>query len=355
MDSSNRGIGVMSGTSLDGLDFAFCDFENAKSFRLLSFCHIPYPENIVQSLKKAPKMSGLDLLIAERDYSSFVSEQLLNFMASLDASPHFIACHGHTIFHQPEANFTYQMLNGNILAAETGLPCICDFRRLDVALGGQGAPLVPVGDKILFSDYDACLNLGGFANASLKNPSGQYEAFDICPVNILMNSLSEKLDMPFDKDGVSARKGQVITPVLKRLNDLPFYAISGPKSLGREWVESEIMPVLESISNVYDALRTWVEHAAMQIGGSLYKVPENGRVLCTGGGCHNAFLIERIQSHTLATLIIPEPEIVDYKEAIVFALLGKLRLDGTTNVYGRITGSGRDSSSGCIYLPPVKN
>ncbi len=355
MYSSKRGIGVMSGTSLDGLDFAFCDFENEKSFELLSFSHIPYPENMVNSLKLAPEMSGLELLKAERDYSDFVANELLIFIASLELSPEFIACHGHTIFHQPETHFTYQMLNGNILAAKTQLPCICDFRRLDVALGGQGAPLVPIGDEILFSGYAACLNIGGFANVSMKKSPGNYDAFDICPVNIVMNGLAEKLNMAYDKDGEEARKGEVVPSVMDRLNELPFYNISGPKSLGREWVESEITPMLHSISNTHDALRTWVEHAAIQIGRALSSVSQSGNTLCTGGGCHNKFLVERIQTHTSRDLIIPEPEIIDYKEAIVFALLGKLRLDGRCNVYGNITGSGKDSISGCVYLSPVKN
>ncbi|MCA1764534.1 MAG: anhydro-N-acetylmuramic acid kinase, partial [Flavobacteriales bacterium] len=350
-----RGIGVMSGTSLDGLDFAFCNFEATAEFKLLAFCHFPYPDEILKLLKIAPEVTGIELLKTEQVYSNFVAQKLVKFMKSLEHLPQFIACHGHTVFHQPESNFTFQMLNGNIVAAETGIPCIADFRRLDVALGGQGAPLVPVGDQILFSSYDACLNLGGFANASVKNSKGTYAAFDICPVNIAMNALAEKLGMSYDKDGIEAGKGQIVQSVLNQLNDLPFYALSGPKSLGREWLEREVSPLLDLISDERDALRTWVEHASVQIGRALKDVPERGKILCTGGGCHNTFLMKRIQEYTRAPVVIPKPEIVDFKEAIVFALLGKLRLEKKVNIYGHITGSHRNSISGCVYLPPVEN
>lgn len=255
-----------------------------------------------------------------------------------------VASHGHTIFHAPHLGMTLQIGHPAGIAAVMNCPVVADFRSVDVVLGGQGAPLVPVGDHLLFPAYDACLNLGGIANVSLEQAS---IAFDICPVNTILNYLSQQLGLDYDPEGENAARGVLDKQVLRSMNGLDYYKKSPPKSLGMEWVEKEIFPLLIDLS-VADALRTSVEHLAYQIGKNL---PAGQRILVTGGGAHNVFLMDRIRALSESKIIVPTKEIVDFKEALIFAFLGVLRWRKEVNTRCLVTGATRDSIGGCVYLP----
>ncbi|NEW80658.1 MAG: anhydro-N-acetylmuramic acid kinase, partial [Gelidibacter sp.] len=260
----------------------------------------------------------------------------------------FIASHGHTIFHNPEKHYTLQIGNGPQITSITGIKTICNFRVQDVALGGQGAPLVPVGDELLFSEYDYCLNLGGFSNISFRK-NHQRIAFDICPVNIVLNHYVAALNLEYDDRGTMASEGNIENNLLRELNSLAFYNDAKPKSLGYEFVVATIFPIIDKYNlSLKNILSTFVEHIAIQISKKIDS--DSGKtMLVTGGGAFNTFLIERLQSHTKTQLIIPQETIINYKEALVFALLGFLKDENKINCLKSVTGASKDHSSGIIF------
>ena len=274
---------------------------------------------------------------------------VLNFIAKYQISEiDFIASHGHTILHKPNEGYTLQIGNGEIISKKTNQKVICDFRTQDVQFGGQGAPLVPIGDALLFSQYDACLNLGGFANVSYESDDKRI-AFDICPVNIVLNHYVRKTGFDYDDKGKIASNGSVNHELLNCLNELHFYKKEAPKSLGLEWVQEQIFPLIDSFElPIAIVLRTFVEHIAIQIAISL-----NGRkyVLVTGGGFFNLFLMNRISFLSVAIIIVPSEEVINYKEALIFAFLGLLRVDNQVNCLSSVTGASKDHSSGQIFIP----
>lgn len=346
-------LGVMSGTSMDGIDIAYVTLtkEHKWEFLINSAETVPYSqawkERLSQGIDLDPdKLQVLD--IAYTDYLSGVISAFINKHKpdSLDA----ICSHGHTIKHEPQNGLTLQIGNLPRLAELTGHTVVCDFRVQDVALGGQGAPLVPVGDELLFSEYKFCLNLGGFANVSTSG-DGNRIAYDICAVNTVLNHYAEKLGMDFDKDGEVARQGRLNPGLLEKLEALPFYKTSPPKSLGIEYVNKEILPLINSLEkDIPSVLRTYTQHVALQISNELGN-DASAEVLVTGGGCLNTFLIQQVKKMTLTNLVIPSLEIVNFKEALIFAFLGVLKLRGEINVYSSVTGAENDHSSGEIYLP----
>ncbi|SHE93100.1 anhydro-N-acetylmuramic acid kinase [Mariniphaga anaerophila] len=342
-------IGTMSGTSLDGLDLAAIEFrrtENCWKFNVVAAETVNYSEEWEEKLRTAPVFSGEKLIELHNLYGQFTGRQINRFVRKHQLSPDLIASHGHTIFHQPEKGFTFQAGNGANIAVETGITTAADFRTGDVALGGQGAPLVPVGDRLLFAEYESCLNLGGFANISFEQNRKRI-AFDICPVNFILNDLAQKLGKPFDKNGDLARTGTVNDQLLEKLNGLNFYRQSPPKSLGREWTDEYFMPIVSSCDlSVHDKLATVCEHIAVQIARAM---PTKGKTLITGGGAFNTFLIEKFRKHLKSEIVIPTAEIINYKEALVFAFLGLLRFRNEINCYASVTGAKRDSSSGVIF------
>lgn len=352
MDKYNA-IGLMSGTSLDGLDIAACEFilSNGKwSFKILS-CHTyPYSPEWKSKLADLPSADALTLSYYNVEYGHLLGRLTRSFLNKTDFMPDLIASHGHTIFHQPANGFTLQIGSGSAIAAETGLPVVCDFRSADVALGGQGAPLVPVGDRLLFAEFDACLNLGGFANVSME-VDGERIAFDICPVNIVLNRIASRLGMEFDKDGIIARSGNVDFDLLEQFDNLGYYKQKWPKSLGREWLEQEFLPMANSYTGpVANLMRTVCEHVAAQVKRSV-PIQRDLKVMVTGGGAHNLFLMERIRDKSNQNWIVPQNEWIDYKEALVFAFLGVLRWRNEPNVLRSVTGSRINHSGGAIYYP----
>ncbi len=341
----------MSGTSLDGVDVANCEFfkEDKKwQFKIFAAETIVYSNFWKQKLKTAHQISGFDLSMLHVEFGNYLGVIVNEFIKRNGCQPEFIASHGHTVFHQPEKGMTLQIGDGSAIVAKTGIDVINDFRTLDVALGGQGAPLVPVGDQEIFADYEFCLNLGGFANISFQDKNKRI-AFDICPANIALNHFANKAGFDFDKDGNLAKDGKVNGVLLKSLNRLPFYYKKPPKSLGREWLGKEFMPVLSN-SNllVPDILSTLTEHIAMQTAMAVWDRP-TGKMLVTGGGAQNCFLIERLRYHSLHQIVIPDEKCIHFKEALVFAFLGVLRLMGESNCLCSVTGARHDCCSGTIY------
>ena len=351
-----RVIGLMSGTSLDGLDICFSGFTLADGkwkYEILSACTIPYPDQWRLRLIESMKLDAAGLVKLDHQYGLWLAEKVLEFLRSIGVSREdvdLVASHGHTIFHEPDQGITYQLGCGPELMTQTGIPVVTDFRRQDIILGGQGAPLVPIGDQLLFSEYDACLNLGGFANISF-NKDGRRLAFDICPVNIVMNELARELGEEYDRDGHMAASGELDMNLLGRLDRLEFYTKKAPKSLGAEWVEENITPILgDTRGSIPDQLRTVVEHIARQVSAIL-NLEDLTNCLVTGGGALNSFLVSRIREMTECKIEIPEKATLEFKEAVIFAFLGILRLRGETNALSSVTGASHSHSSGIIYLP----
>ncbi len=343
-------IGVMSGTSLDGLDMALCSFEydgERWHFSIEKSATMAYSEEWKEKLGNAQKLSAYQFVELHRKYGCYIGKELMKF--GIEGAD-FIASHGHTVFHEPHNNVTFQVGCGAQIAAITGLKVVSDFRTLDIALGGQGAPLVPIGDALLFENYDACINLGGFANISYQQKDIRM-AYDICPVNIVLNELCETyFNQSYDKEGELGRKGKVNQDLLKRLNAIGFYQEKAPKSLAREWVELHVHPILGDYKTLseMDVLATCYAHISDQIV-AIINNNNLSKVLFTGGGAFNSFLMALIKEQTEAQITIPDKEIIDFKEALIFAFLGVLQQRGEVNCVKSVTGALRDNIGGSVF------
>lgn len=348
-----RVIGLMSGTSQDGLDIAFCTISvknNKWSYIINKAYTIKYNAKLKHKLSALETASASDLAAAHMEFGEYMGLQVNKFIKKYKIKPDFIASHGHTIFHRPDKGFTFQLGAGASIAATCNMQVVADFRSLDVALGGQGAPLVPIGDRLLFTDYDYCLNLGGFANVSYEKLNKRL-AFDICPVNIVLNQYAEMLGMEYDAGGDLSRKGTVNEKLLNELNSLAFYKTKKgkPKSLGKEWVIEFVMPLFKKHAIAEnDILRTFTEHIAWQIAAALNN-KTSSKVLVTGGGAYNKFLLERIKAKSRCKFILPGDVLINYKEALIFALLGVLKVRNEINTLRSVTGASSDSSGGAVY------
>lgn len=344
-------IGLMSGTSLDGVDLIYTTFTFSKKYNYK--VHLAktynYTDEWRAKLSNAYEQSKQEIELLHQEYGVFLGSLINEFIDEFSIHEiDFIASHGHTIFHRPQEQYTLQIGDGQLIANKTSLKVVCDFRTQDVMLGGQGAPLVPIGDLFLFSEYDYCLNLGGFANISYQEKDVR-KAFDICPVNVVLNYYAQKLGKPFDENGTIAASGIIYNELLNELNMLPFYVGKTPKSLGVEFVKSTILPILNKYSlPEADVLKTFVEHIAINIST---KVKPNKKILITGGGTYNNYLIERIKLHTGCDCVIPSKELIDFKEALIFAFLGVRRLENKYNCLKSVTGASKDHSSGVIFIP----
>jgi anhydro-N-acetylmuramic acid kinase len=353
-------IGLMSGTSLDGLDIAYVTFHRNDKIQFeLHYCEtIRYSNEWKNKLANAFYSDPEELKKLDAEYGIWLGNTVLHFIKAHQISPDLIASHGHTIFHKPKEKYTLQIGSGKMIHELTQVPVVNNFRAQDVALGGQGAPLVPIGDELLFSEYDFCLNHGGFANASWK-AHGKRLACDIGVCNILLNQICQSISLEYDKDGKLASSGKVILELLNTWNEFEFYKLPPPKSLGREWYEANFLNDIQNPTyTINDLLATATEHVAIQIHKFLTKITDDlnsgnssFNVLSTGGGAHNSYLIKKLQEYGSEKIryVIPEKNIVDFKEAIVFALLGYLRWQNEINVLASVTGAENDHSSGEIF------
>jgi len=343
------GLGLMSGTSLDGLDICLAEYTLPEpGYQIISACTLPYSDEWKKKLRNSIHLSGEELFRLDIEFGHFIGKAVNEFIETHQISPpDFIASHGHTVFHNPGSGYTLQIGNGQVIHKQTGIRTVYDFRLQDVILGGQGAPLVPIGDEQLFAAYDACLNLGGFSNISFSK-DGERIAFDICPVNIVLNMLAEKSGKKYDEYGEIARSNKVNMMLLEKLDGLDFYNQSPPKSLGWEWCIANIFPLLETSGlESGDLLSTFTEHISNQIS-QIVNVHQFANVLLTGGGAYNLFLIEQLSDKTSAEIILPAKEIIEYKEALIFGWMGLLRIENRTNVLRSVTGADKNHSAGLI-------
>lgn len=349
-------IGLMSGTSLDGLDMVFVRFSHDInwSFEIIEYDSLQYDTELYSKLKRAHDLNGLELKTLDINFGKWIGQRVQEFINSKDMVPELIVSHGHTIFHQPDSGLTLQIGDGYQIMLQTGIKTVCDLRSLDIALGGQGAPLVPLGDKLLFPDYDLCLNLGGFSNISF-DIKGDRIAYDICPVNTVLNELASRMGLTFDHGGEIARRGNVNVKLLQTLNSLSYYSKPPPKSLGVEWAYEYIFPLLHH-DTLENLLNTFNHHIAGQIAHSIevnYALSKTimTKMLVTGGGAKNDYLLDLLRKKTKNKLkiIVPDNPLIDFKEAIIFAFLGLLRVKGKINTLKTVTGAKMDSSGGLIY------
>lgn len=347
-----RVVGVMSGSSLDGIDLALCDFreENGRILHDVLACEsIAFPGSLYTRLLHISTSSALTLAETHVQLGRFIGGSVGTFLDARGPAE-LVASHGHTAFHQPDKGFTTQIGSGSDIAALTGLPTVVDLRSKDVALGGQGAPLVPIGERDLFSGFDAYVNLGGIANISIHR-AGRVTGADVCFCNQPLNHLAELLGKAYDADGAIARWGKVDNGLLFRFGAMPVLSGSTRFTLGREHFERDMLPLLgENGTGVEDRLSTTVEHIALQLAAHLNKEAVT-RCLVTGGGAFNGFLMERMRARISAELVVPDDRTVAFKEAVIFAYLGWLRWHGLPNALASVTGSLRDSVGGALYLP----
>ena len=364
----------MSGSSLDGLDIAYCQFsnENGKwNFKILKTDMVEYPDVWIQEIKRLPVSTAKTLWETHTSLGNYFGERVNDFIKnnSLQNKVDLVASHGHTIFHFPEKRFTTQIGDGAAIAARTNLPVACDFRTADIANGGQGTPIVPIGDKFLFTGYRFCLNIGGIANISCKitspNLSGgeeqnQIVAFDICAANQVLNSLANRLGKEYDAGGEIAAGGNINENLLAKLNTLAFCALTYPKSLDNSFSREAVLPLLEEFEiSTEDKIRTYVEHIAIQIAKHIKLISEKERInfsnedkmLVIGGGVFNKFLMECIKVQTKIFVEVPNDELVKFKEAVVIAFMGVLRMRSEVNVLRSVTGASKDSIGGAMYRP----
>ena len=352
-------IGLMSGSSLDGLDIVFTEFNEMAgkwNFKIKCAACIEYDKIWVNKLQDAVHLSAGDYQLLNVEYGRYLGKVVNEFIEefNLHHQVNLIASHGHTTFHLPEKRMTHQLGDGATIAAETMLPVVSDLRMMDVAFGGQGAPIVPMGEKLLFPDHHFFLNLGGIANLSLHE-DGKITAFDICAANRVLNMLAKEKNKPYDEGGTMASSGKVVPELLKQLNQLDFYAVPPPKSLANSFGTDIVYPLIKSFNLPgEDALCTYVEHIAMQIKNSFPTHPATiQQLMITGGGAFNQFLISRISKYLKEVnfeIYIPDEEVVVYKEALIMGLLGVLRWREQYTTISSVTGASRSSIGGALWL-----
>ena len=351
-------IGLMSGTSMDGLDIALVEFttneENHYQHRVIKTQSVQFSDELKTYFEEAQPLTAPIVFELDKKFGRFLADKVNEFIlanklkkSDIDA----IASHGQTLFHQPQSGYTVQVGCGQTIAFHTGLKVINDFRTRDIIAGGQGAPLVPIGDFELFKDLaESYLNIGGFVNISFRDKNGSIRAFDICPGNLPLNKLVLSRGLKFDESGNIARTGDINFFLLDLLNSLPYYSTAYPKSLGVEWLEEQFYPLLKFDKEIENNLRTVVEHIAIQIAAVL-NAHSIKSTLISGGGARNSFLIERIQNYYEGKILIPDDELIEFKEAIIFSFLGYLYLENKSNCLAEVTGASQSVRSGTLHLP----
>ena len=368
MRSTYHVLGMMSGSSLDGLDLALCRFDLDRAaanpiadWSILRAATLPFNRQWKDRLQELPGASAGMLAEAHAAFGRYLAELARPFLATCEPLPDLLASHGHTLFHDPTRGYTFQLGDGAALSAKTGIPVASDFRTQDIALGGQGAPLAPLADRLLFPGYDFYLNLGGIANISAPLPDGSIIAFDIGGANQVLNRLVEPLDIPFDKGGRLAAAGELDEALLRKVDSLPYFEAPYPKSLGNAWVRETLLPLyLSATTSLADKLHSACVQLAGQVARAIRQIREREglwkpafRMLVTGGGAFNGFLVARIEEacreQMALELVVPDAELVSFKEAALMALMGVLRLEGLPNCLSSATGATKDSVGGALH------
>lgn len=358
-------IGLMSGSSLDGLDIAFVELqENGGkwNYQIIHADCYEYDNNWVEKLKNAITLNALDYQLLHTEYGHYLGKQVKLFIEknNLHHQVNLVSSHGHTTFHLPKKLMTGQLGDGGAIASETELPVVTDLRAMDVAFGGQGAPIVPIGEKLLLGDFRYFLNLGGIANIS-ANIDDKFIAFDVCAANRVLNMLAEEKGFTYDDKGSIAASGNINDELFQKLNSLEYYQFAFPKSLANDFGVETVFPIVKAFNiSTEDAMRTYVEHITYQIKKSItdvtgnYKLPTTDhKLLATGGGAFNSFLIERLQKvlqDLNISVVIPDENLIKYKEALIMALIGTLRWREEYNVMASVTGARRNSIGGALWL-----
>jgi anhydro-N-acetylmuramic acid kinase len=351
-----RAIGVNSGSALEGLDIIFAEIHESGgkwTFELKAGGCYPYSEEWVAKIRKAASLSASDYLTLHAQFGDYIGQEINRFIEAngLHYQVQLITSHGHTIFHRPADKVSAQLGDGAAIAAATGINVVSNLRSMDVALGGMGKPIFPIGEKLLFSDYDCFLNIGTHAFLSCHTPEGLI-AYDICPSNKVLNMLAAKAGARYDEDGKIAAGGKVLPNLLKILNELEYYRLPYPKNLATDFGTGVIQPLLRGGSTA-DLLSTYVEHIAIQTAHALKQIPSASRLLITGGSANNSFLVSRIKAALEGTgieAVVPDKNIIDYKEALITALIGLLRWREENNTFAAYTGASRNSIGGAVWI-----
>lgn len=358
-------LGLMSGSSLDGLDIAYCSIDweenQVKKWVLLESATLDFSDMWKSRLRNLPSQNGLIFAKTHTYFGHYMAELVEQFIKQNNLKEiDFIASHGHTIFHNPDQRISIQIGDGAALAAKTGITTICDFRTQDIALDGEGAPLAPLADQYLFKGYDFYLNIGGIANLS-ANINNRWVAMDCCPANQVLNALAQELGAEYDDNGNWASQGTIDQTLLEQAANFDFYTQAYPKSLGNEWIRQHILPLyLAASSSWQDKLATACEHIAIEIANCIQQIlqkesptKETYKVLVTGGGAFNQYLMETINAycnqHHNIELFLPDASIINFKEALLMALLGVMRMEKKPNSLKTITGAKKNTINGAVY------
>ncbi|HIF15004.1 MAG TPA: anhydro-N-acetylmuramic acid kinase [Bacteroidetes bacterium] len=347
-------IGLMSGSSLDGLDIAACNFiknDSRWTFSIIETKCISYSKEQKNKLEKLSSVSAKKLVKAHADYGIWTGNCVQVFINKYGLKPDFISSHGHTIFHEPAEAYSFQLGSPAHISSASGIDCIGDFRNSDMALGGEGAPLAPIADLDLFPEYEVCINLGGIANISYMNKSGQLVGFDVSVCNLIFNHLSEKFGKDFDEDGVLGLKGTLNEDLLLKLENLDFYKKRAARSLDREWFSKNVEPLFsDTAMSIEDQLHTAYIHVSEKIAHHINLAGGGKKVLLSGGGTKNKYLVRLIQEATASKIFVPDESVIDFKECVLMAYLGLLRVLKTNNCISSVTGAERSCSGGGVYL-----
>lgn len=356
-----RVIGLMSGSSGDGLDIAFVTLEENRgkwNFEIVHADCVPYSDAWQKRISQATTLSAYEFQLFHHEYGVYTGSLVNNFVEQYNLAyrVQLIGSHGHTIFHNPSRGISVQAGSGAAIAALTGINVISDLRSMDLALGGQGAPIVPVGEQLLFSEFDYYLNLGGIANVSVKKEN-TWRAWDVCAANRVLNAVAAMNDKLYDDKGAMARTGKTDTTLLTKLNALDYYKLASPKSLGNDFADQTIIPLLQQTDlSIPDLLHTYCRHIAQQIMYSLLPLKQNqepATMLITGGGAFNDFLVQCIEQELNSLgikAVLPVPAVIKFKEALIMALMAVLRWREEYTCYAASTGAKRNSIGGAIWM-----
>ncbi len=349
----------MSGSSLDGLDIAICQFNKTSeklNWELIKYHTFPFSNELKGRLKNIREASIDEILTVDNMIAKFTASCVAEIGQNVLTPIDYISSHGHTVLHHPQEGYSLQVGNGGTIAAISGIPTICDFRMNDIALGGQGAPIAPIAEKYLFAEHRFFLNLGGIANISIHE-GDKILAYDVCPCNQVLNRLANELGLVYDPEGYNARMGKVNDRLLSQWNNMKYFKIQGPKSLDNNWIKKRFYKKIEDLEiSVRDALRTSTEFMAQTIAEHIRVnrlAGAKNSIFITGGGAHNDFLMQLIDEYTSVDVAIhkPKKEIVDMKEAILMCLMGFLRAQKVANNIPSVTGASKETIGGALYLP----